>query len=342
MMAEQSAPAGAQGTEPAVGKRRGVWHLVKLGLALAIIWLLWYGGFIDLAPLRRVVGHGWLLATAGVLISGCVFVSSFRLYLLARGMAMTVSWPRCLSITYAGFFANIFLPGGTGGDAVRLAYLAACNPAGERVRVLAPVTLDRLLGLLGLLCVTGLALPLWLLGEARGPEFRLLAWLALGGMLLLLAGLVLGLVLLGPLQRRLRPWSSPTAGRFKRLAWQVLAAFAVYREQGRLLVICLGISCCNHVISLGSLVALAQAADLGGLVWLDYALVGAFTLVANAVPLTPGGLGVGEGVFARLCLLLAPGGAPAGYGSIFLAFRCLSVLLSLPGAGAHLWLLKKK
>ena len=342
MMAEQSAPEGAQGTTPAAGKRRGVWHLVKLGLALAIIWLLWYGGFIDLAPLRHMVGHVWLLVAVGVLISSCVFISSFRLWLLARAMAMTVSWSRCLSITYAGFFANLFLPGGSGGDAVRLAYLAACNPAGERVRVLAPVTLDRLLGLLGLLCVTGLALPLWLLGEAKETEFRWLAWLALGGMLALLAGLVLSLVLLGPLQRWLEPWSAPSAGRVKRLLWQVLAAFAVYRERGRLLVLCLGISCCNHVVGLAALVITARAANLGDLGWLDYALVGAFTLVANAVPLTPGGLGVGEGVFARLCLLLAPGGAPAGYGSIFLAFRCLSVLLSLPGAGAHLWLLKKK
>jgi uncharacterized membrane protein YbhN (UPF0104 family) len=55
------------------------------------------------------------------------------------------------------------------------------------------------------------------------------------------------------------------------------------------------------------------------------------TLVANALPLTPSGLGVGEAAFDQICRWLEPTPSGAAYSSIFFAFRLVSTLTCIPG-----------
>jgi glycosyltransferase 2 family protein len=55
------------------------------------------------------------------------------------------------------------------------------------------------------------------------------------------------------------------------------------------------------------------------------------TLVANALPLTPNGIGIGEAAFDQICRWLEPVPSGAAYSSIFFAYRTISMLASLPG-----------
>jgi len=68
----------------------------------------------------------------------------------------------------------------------------------------------------------------------------------------------------------------------------------------------------------------------------DYGIAGLYALIANSLPVTPGGLGIGEGAFASALVMLAPQAAHAAYGTIFLAFRCVFILSTLPGLVAYL------
>jgi uncharacterized membrane protein YbhN (UPF0104 family) len=64
------------------------------------------------------------------------------------------------------------------------------------------------------------------------------------------------------------------------------------------------------------------------------ALSGLIGNVSSAIPLSPGGLGIGEAVFAKVCIEL--GSAFAPYATIYLAFRILMMLVSF--SGGLVWL----
>jgi uncharacterized membrane protein YbhN (UPF0104 family) len=52
--------------------------------------------------------------------------------------------------------------------------------------------------------------------------------------------------------------------------------------------------------------------------------------VANLVPLTPGGVGIGEAAFANVLLIINPG-LTAAYATVFFALRLISTAAYLPG-----------
>ena len=86
-----------------------------------------------------------------------------------------------------------------------------------------------------------------------------------------------------------------------------------------------------HVCVVTGVVMVAAAARIGQLTTADYMFAVPLTLVANAIPLTPNGIGVGEAAFDQICRWLEPSPSGAAYSSIFFAFRAISMLACLPG-----------
>jgi uncharacterized membrane protein YbhN (UPF0104 family) len=68
--------------------------------------------------------------------------------------------------------------------------------------------------------------------------------------------------------------------------------------------------------------------------------VGSFSLMANFIPLTPGGIGIGEGAFNYFAESLQGNDlSNIAYGSIFfLAFRVLFTLVTLTGVISYILL----
>ncbi len=79
------------------------------------------------------------------------------------------------------------------------------------------------------------------------------------------------------------------------------------------------------------MLALAEAIKIGMLSAVDYMFAVPLTLIVNALPLTPSGIGVGEAAFDQICRWLEPTPSGAAYSSIFFAFRVVSTLTCIPG-----------
>jgi uncharacterized membrane protein YbhN (UPF0104 family) len=62
-----------------------------------------------------------------------------------------------------------------------------------------------------------------------------------------------------------------------------------------------------------------------------YAVAGVWAMIANSLPLTPGGLGVGEAVFAQIAAALETVTTGASYANVFLAMRILTALVTVLG-----------
>jgi len=90
----------------------------------------------------------WLLA--GFAMYGAVeIVAGWRWQLLLRVQGIDLSWVRLFGLLLIGVFFNFFIPGGTGGDVIKIFYLLKETP-GKRTAALLSVLVDRLIGLVAL------------------------------------------------------------------------------------------------------------------------------------------------------------------------------------------------
>jgi uncharacterized membrane protein YbhN (UPF0104 family) len=114
----------------------------------------------------------WLLG--GFFAYGVVEVlSAMRWQWLLRVQGITLSWGRVFLLMLIGIFFNFFIPGGTGGDVVKIFYLLKETP-GQRGAALLSVLVDRILGLLGLAILAGILIGArwsWLTSTPQTAQF---------------------------------------------------------------------------------------------------------------------------------------------------------------------------
>jgi glycosyltransferase 2 family protein len=108
-------------------------------------------------------------------------------------------------------------------------------------------------------------------------------------------------------------------------------ALRQYAQQWPSVLLCLALSFVMVSLIVVGIVITAATMQLGGLSPLEYGIAGIYAMIANSLPFTPGGLGIGEGAFASACVLLEPATAGIAYGTVFLAFRCVAVISNMPG-----------
>ncbi len=87
----------------------------------------------------------------------------------------------------------------------------------------------------------------------------------------------------------------------------------------------------TQILTVLAVLVLARAIKIGVLSAADYMFAVPLTLIVNALPLTPSGIGVGEAAFDQICRWLEPTPSGAAYSSIFFAFRVVSTLTCIPG-----------
>ncbi|MDB5192409.1 MAG: flippase-like protein [Segetibacter sp.] len=128
-------------------------NVAKLILKLAVTGIcLWYvSRKVDWTLTWELLvksNKGWLLFAA-ILFTVSKIVSSFRLNIYLKNIAVQLSEKVNLQLYWLGMFYNLFLPGGIGGDAYKVILL---NRRGEHSikKLTAAVLLDRISGVAGL------------------------------------------------------------------------------------------------------------------------------------------------------------------------------------------------
>jgi uncharacterized protein (TIRG00374 family) len=314
-------PAAAQ-------KRRPLLIAVKLAAAAVILFLLYRLDLIRFQDLGAALENPWPLAGAAMCILISLPLLCLRWFVLLRGLGVNITFASALYIWCLSFFSNFFLPGGAGGDAVRLACLAVWAK-GQRAPAMLTVVVDRYLSLISLFTIALVFIP-WRYEQIMGsPVLQALSLTALA----LFAGgaalLILALFCSRALNRFLlkRKWQEKNL--FKRTLVRLWEAVVVYRDRPGPLLACWGISIVSQIFTVTSVILVGRAMGNQVLQVQDYAFIVSFAALANVLPITPGGLGVGEAAFAQLSLLVHPAHSSQGYASIFLGFRAVSFLVSI-------------
>ena len=288
--------------------------------------LLVYLGTSGLIKWKSLLGlaQEWpltLVALGGLIIA--FYIAAWRLAILMGAPGLHLTLGASLRLTMIGQFFGTFLPGGTGGDMMKIYYAARGNE-GRRMEVATIMLFDRAVGMFALLLFPLLLVPFFpqLLGSS--PALRRILSLAA----LIAVAMLVGFLLC--LSTRVRN-SRVLLWLFRKMPLGVYAermfdAVHGFGNHPGALLASVVISLMGHVIMAGTVIILAVAT--GGVVRsAEVSMLVPIGFLANTLPLTPGGLGVGEAAFARLFRLAhIATGAEA-----LLGWRLLSTLISLPG-----------
>lgn len=276
---------------------RMAWLVLRAVVGVALLVWLSRSGFLDWGRIAALRGApGTVLAALG-LVSAGLAATAWRLCVLAAPLKFEIGFGASLRLLLIGACFNVLMPGGAGGDIARL-YLTLRDQHGRRTELAAILVFDRVVGLLALLCLPLLA-ALVFPGVARlyPTIVSILTWAA---GLAVLAGLA-AVALWGPIGRawvaRRLPWL-PLDGLVARAA----AAMRAYRAFPGAVAGALALSLAASLLGLLAMLMLARVVGATGSAEMMLVLLPIGVLV-NALPLTPGGLGVGEVAMDRLFAL---------------------------------------
>lgn len=279
----------------------------------------WHPGmpraFRQMDPLKLLAAQGLLLLSTLTIVT--------RWWRLLAQAGCPTSWWNALRLTFLGLFFNNVMPGATGGDLVKGVAVARENP-GRGAEALVTVLVDRIFGMVALAL---LALVVILL--ASGDEFdglrRNLLWglgiCAVGGALYA-SKTFRKSVGLSALVNRL-----PIGEKLRSLDRAAL----LYLKAPGALVVAFAFSVVNHVlVTLGVyMLGLALGVSESEVSLTKYLVIVPVANLISAVPVAPGGWGVGELAFRGLFLMI---GASSAMGvAVSVTFRLSQLAIGLLG-----------
>ena len=253
---------------------------------------------------------------------------SIRAPLLFRNARLSLSLWNSIQLNLIGFLFSTFLPGAAGGDIAKLLYATRENH-GRRAEVATVLILDRLVGLFSLVMLPFLFAPFFPDLLRSVTVLRRLLYMDALLAVLMLAGTAL--VMFYVPTRSWVTWLLDRWPGIKNLALRVLDAMAVHGKARSSLFFALLLSLLANLALIG-VTALGLYAVSPGSFSMRLALVAPIGHLVNSLPLTPGGIGVGETAFNGLFTLTGMSGGA----ETLLCLRVWNVLVGLLGLLAYL------
>lgn len=279
--------------------RTGIRSAVSIGLAVFLVHMTLRTARTDLLTAVADVRVGFLLP-ALVLYAGVLVLAMLRWRILLRVLDIQVGCTEIARLVMVGTFFNLAIPGGTGGDVVRMAAISRVAGQGRRTEAVFSVLVDRLLGLLGLCLIAGVAVILCLdILMSLGPQHSvvrlgayLVGILALVGGAGLLAGEFHQVLLRAPVIRHLAQWGKRTLpARITETLERTIVALEAYRRRRGATACALGLSLGMHTLLALTLYLVGQAAGETAVAFREYFMTMHVGNVVGSLPVTPAGIG---------------------------------------------------
>lgn len=305
--------------------------IAKVALGVALLLLLWHRGLVDPIRLSRALTTHPLLCLVAFVLQGAVLASmGLRWRILSKPSGLFLAKWESVRLTMISLALSTCLPGNAAGDLAKGWILTRRGV--PFTKTLGTMAVDRWTGITGLF----LSWTLWTAAlvvvdpRARALGSILLAVAAAGSIACLLVCLYgHALIRYIPVPSSEHPWLAKLVGSIRAVLDTAASSGA---DRGAILT-GVAFSCVGQQIMVGIGWCGAHVVNIPATIPEIGALLPA-TMIANSLPLSPGGVGVGETVgalgFSRL-------GYPAWTGSeTLLLVRLASVSWAVPGLMAWL------
>lgn len=314
---------------------------LKLALVGLLIWWMVSSGRLDAASLGIFVqDRAFLLVSIIFWLCIPVGLGSFRWYKLLRGAKVMIRYPRALQLQMVGLFFNTAMPGAVSGDLVKAVYVVRDQRGHSRTSAALAIILDRVVGLMGLFTVAGVASIVFLRSLSSNPVLQPMAFMVFASWMAMLV--FLAVVFYphragrDPFERLLskKPW---LLRRVFALVLKVYRALRAYRDHPRELLVAWAVSVV--IQGIGVAYYWYTTVELTGQVpvFSEFVIVLPFGMIATVIPIAPGGLGVGHVAFDKLFSLVGLNGGA----NVFNVITLGQLVLNLTGIVPYLFMRRK-
>lgn len=268
----------------------------------------------------------FLLLVVEFLFVAMAVLGLIRWGALLRIQAIMIPWLRVARYYCVGMFFNTFLLGMTGGDVVKIYYVA--KQSKKALEASSTIVFDRIVGLAGLVVLAFFSL----LSQGADSVFAPL-WMPISVTMGLVFGGVTFLMYFQFLSRWIPFFSRITA--IKKLHWlmDLVEVFALYRHHQLRLWLLLLLSVGIHFGVAGSYFLMAQSIGLEEVTLAQFCVVIPVIMFVSALPISVAGWGVGEA--AAISLLGLFGVSASAAVTLSVLFKLFYLLTGLLCVGAY-------
>lgn len=266
-------------------------------------------------------GNKLLLLVALALFGVGPLLSSIRWGILLRVQGIELDFKDLFRLTMIGNFWNLAMPGGVGGDLLKMIYVRK-HAEEHHAEAVMTILVDRVIGLLGLFMVALVAVFFsWNFLTHASPE----VWGTVIGVACVSAGGALAVTLtLAHRQIRKIPGVEPLVTWFKgflppvaRIISRVVNGLDLFKNDLSSVGMALVLSMIIHSSVGLAVMLIGWAVGSQGLEWKDYFLATQVANTISAIPLTPGGLGSRDAVMMLFFKAVAGDASKPGVIPIF-------------------------
>lgn len=292
----------------------------KVLFGVGIVAWMAASGKLNLAQVARSLSH-WpiMLAILGLGYTQ-VALTAWRWKLLLEAQEIWLPYRRAWGLTMVGALFNVVIPGAVGGDLIKGYYITRAAP-GRKSHAATTILMDRVVGLLGLLLLGAVMVIVDLDETLRSAATRSLGSLSVGGFVTGFTFLYAAVFAGG----RLAEWHL-----LPRVVRSVCRALHEYRRKARVIPVALALSVVNQGFTCSMYYLALRATGVTDMPLGQFFLVVPLGLVTTALPISPGGVGVGQAAFFTLFQTVAPKYAAAGTDAVTV-YQVIVILLSLSG-----------
>jgi glycosyltransferase 2 family protein len=283
--------------------------LLKISLTLGIILFLVQSGRLNFGRLLLFLNSPIVFFTLlFVLLVIAIPLSAIRWWLLLRAIQIKLPIQRAYILTWIGIFFNATLPGAVTGDLIKGYYLVKLDRKEGKTKALMSLVIDRATGLFGLIIMAFFALVFnWRLIFSQ-PNLHPLAIFVV---VLFVAIALFYTIILFPFPEGKDPFirlinTLPKSELFL----GVYKTFKIYQHHWRTLATTLIISIIMHALTAFLFFLITRMLNTHQVDIATQMFIMPIGLITMAIPIAPGGIGIGHAAFETLYLLIGvKGGA---------------------------------
>ena len=270
-----------------------------------------------------------LVAAVGLWVIAALLIGSLRWNLLLKGLGINMPLLRVMRLQLIGFFFNTAMPGAVGGDVIKGMYVLREKTATSKTNALLTIVLDRIIGLVAIFAIAAVAI-LTRLDFVRGNAGLMTLSLFVGVGVLVIC--VVAIFCLTEIFSERDPFlfilskKVPGFGLVKKI---YLALILFRKDPGTigkaffLSIVAQGMSLCFGYLLATNLSD--KAVDI-----MIYSVVHPIGILTTALPLAPGGLGIGHIAFDRLFIMAGIEGGANVFNVMVLSQLALNLLGIIP------------
>lgn len=271
---------------------------LKVLLTVGIFYYLIDSGKLDLTRLKHLWEYpGVLLQMIAVIAFLILPLMSLRWWVLLKAASIEISLAQANMLTWIGNFFNFTLPGSISGDVIKGFYVSGKKENRKSVVILS-LLIDRFTGLFGLILMAFFSmLANWSWIQAN-PKMEPLVFVIF---LLFLGTLLFYGIILFPFEQERDPFIRLLRKvPFGSFFLKVYTTFKMYQHRWKSLLSTLLLSVLTHCLTAYLFIQVSQLLGHKELDFMLQLLVMPLGLLFIAVPVAPGGIGVGHFAFESL------------------------------------------